>query len=168
MPKKPWCLLWKLYKHLINILGFLPDFEINSCLGATQLWLFKEVYTKPVVNCTTRWYLGRIRMMMSMERWNSICYIIPCQFSIGNLTGARGRMRGGHGWDCEIPVCWHQIFQFQYCCVYCGRMILLKHGSASGVELFELDWQVVKIDKNWTSESGKCCFLLFLMAGLVV
>ena len=154
-----YCFLWTLYKHLINMLGFLAGFEINSCLGATQLWLVCRSLHSSFFELHefAWWYLGpsMLTSVISMERWNAICYIIPCQFSnLGNLTGAapgRTRMRGGnHGWDCEIPVCW-RIF-FQYCCVYCGRMIL-QHGSASSAELFG-----IALTENWTSASGKCCF----------
>ena len=111
-------------------------FELNGF----ALW-----YPDPV--CWYQWYLwedGRqfvasfLANFQTLETWQE--------------QHEAGWGMGNHGWDCEIPVCWH-IFFFQYCFVYCGGMILLEQGSAGSVELFELHWQ-----KNRTSESRKCCF----------
>ena len=155
--------------------------DLVECGRKLKAWS-KQDGKLHLLNCTNsicdtgnpvRWY----QSMISLERWNAICYVIPWQFSnLGNLTGAaRGRMRGGKSWMRFWDSCLEMAPKFPVTVgcssivrswfVFCGRVIPLEHSSASRVGRFWMQWQVRQLEFQNQESAG---FVLFLMAGLVV
>ena len=94
-----YCFLWTLHKHLINILGFLAVFEINSCLGATQLCLFNRSLHSCFLNwtdlpCDTRTQYVDISDIYGKMEGNLLHHSLPI-FKPWKLDRSSTRQDGG-------------------------------------------------------------------------
>lgn len=121
--------------------------------------------------CDSRTQSGDINDIYGKMECNLLRPSLAVFSNLGHLTGAaRGRTRDGKS-RMILRFLFGACAKFSgdlgmflgYCCVYCRRMILRVFLQ---VELGVLN--AINGKKNKKSESRKCCFILFWMAGLMV
>lgn len=162
-----YCFLWTLYKHLINMLGFLAGFEINSCLGATQLWLFYRSLHSSFLNCTNlpgdtwdpvcwyQWYLWKDGMQ----------FVTSFLASFQTLETWQEQHQAGPGWGVGIT---DEIVRFLFAGAYFSStaVFIVVEWSCSMAQqvarsFLELHWQKIELQHQESVASildGKTVF----------